>query len=354
MKLIFFGTSNVALPVLEALSRKHEIAAVVTMPDSKVGRSQTLTESPVSVLAKEMKLQIIKPEKVKGNEEFYHTLQNLVSPPPSLPPSSSAEATADRQEGGKDGGAELFVVVSYGQILPLEIINLPKFKTINVHFSLLPKYRGSSPIQTALLNGETHTGTSIFILDEQVDHGPLLVQEKIAIDSDDNSITLSEKMAYKSAQLIIPTIESYASGSLISKPQDDSQATHTEHIDKAHGRINWSQSSQQIYNQFRAFYPWPGVWTTWNGKLVKIIDCSPANFQNASESTPTLASQGRSPDQSVGADSFRTGQVLEGGVVVCGESSVLQIKTLQLEGKKEIDILSFLNGYGGFVGSVLG
>ena len=86
-------------------------------------------------------------------------------------------------------------------------------------------------------------------------------------------------MAYKSAQLIIPTIESYASGSLISKPQDDSQATHTEHIDKAHGRINWSQSSQQIYNQFRAFYPWPGVWTTWNGKLVKIIDCSPANFK---------------------------------------------------------------------------
>src|SRR3989344_7146376 len=140
MRIIFFGTSNVALPILEALSRKHEIAAVVTMPDAKTGRSQALTESPVSVLANEMKLKVVKPVNVKSNPEFHHSLQNI--------------------------GAELFVVVSYGQILPLDIINLPKYKSINVHFSALPKYRGPSPIQFALLNGDEYTGISIFILDE--------------------------------------------------------------------------------------------------------------------------------------------------------------------------------------------
>ncbi|MBI3231712.1 MAG: methionyl-tRNA formyltransferase [Candidatus Doudnabacteria bacterium] len=310
MKIVFFGTSNVALPILEALSRKHEIAAVVTMPDASVGRSQTLTESPVSVLANEMKLQVIKPEKVKGNEEFRQALQNF--------------------------GADIFVIVSYGQILPLEIINLPKYKTINVHFSLLPKYRGPSPIQTAILNGETETGTSIFILDEQVDHGPILAQEKIVIDDDDNTLTLSEKMAFKSAQLIIPTMEDYASGAIIPKPQDDSLATHTQHIDKAHGKIDWTRTASQIYNQFRAFYPWPGIWTKWDGKVLKITDCVSDNeLRQLSETAEN------------------SGKVLTGGLVACGGSSFLQIKTLQLEGKNETKILNFLNGYEEFVGSRL-
>lgn len=304
MKIIFFGTSNVALPILEALSRKHVIAAVVTMPDAKAGRLQTLTESPVSVLADEMKLDILKPEKVKGNAEFHQALQNI--------------------------GADLFVVVSYGQILPPEIINMPKYKTINVHFSLLPKYRGPSPIQTALLNGETQTGTSIFILDEQVDHGPILTQKTMPIDADDNSISLSQKLAFASAELIIPTIDGYTSGSLIAKPQDDAQATHTQHIDRAHGKIDWNNTARQIYNQFRAFYPWPGIWTKWDGKILKVIDCVPCDYS-------ALSSQ--------------PGQVLEGGVMTCGGSSFLQIKTLQLEGRKGMSVDVFLNGYRKFVGS---
>lgn len=321
MKIVFFGTSNVALPILEALSRKHEIAAVVTMPDAPVGRSQVFTESPVSVLAKEMKLPLLKPA------QFFD---------PSTGSGIKKLVNADIIQQLRKFQADLFVVVSYGQILPLEIINLPKFKTLNVHFSLLPKYRGSSPIQTAILNGETETGTSIFILDEQVDHGPILAQEKIALDRDDNSITLSEKMAFKSAQLIISTIEGYVSGAITPQSQDDAQATHTKHIDKAHGKIDWQKSAQEIYNQFRAFYPWPGVWTKWDGKILKIIDC--VRFD---------------PSTSLGIKSDLFGQVLEGGVVTCGDSTFLQIKTLQLEGKKETDVLSFLNGYGEFVGSKL-
>lgn len=331
MRIVFFGTSNVALPILEVLSRKHEIAAVVTMPGALVGRSQTLTESPVSVLAKEMKLNILKPRTVKNNTEFYQTLQNM--------------------------NADLFVVVSYGQILPVEIINLPKYKTINVHFSLLPKYRGPSPIQTAILNGEIETGTSIFILDEQVDHGPILAQEKIEIDNDDNSITLSEKMAFKSAQLVIPTIDGYIAGSITPRVQDDLLATRTEHIDKAHGKIDWTRTALQIYNRFRAFFPWPGIWAKWNGKIVKIIDCAPS--PNPSPSAFAEVSADRQGGGNSLASSSplegggQVGVIKDGGVVVCGGSSFLQINRLQLEGKKETNIKDFLNGHEGFVGSKL-
>ena len=328
MKIVFFGTSNVALPVLEALSKKHEIAAVVTMPDAPVGRSQVLTESPVSVLAKEMNLKILKPLKVKNNDVFKLELQNFT--------------------------ADIFVVVSYGQILPEDVINMPKFKTVNVHFSLLPKYRGPSPIQSTILNGETETGTSIFILDQQVDHGPLLAQKKMVVDPDDNSLSLSQKLAFMSADLIIPTLDGYVSGLVVPQPQDETQATHTEIIDKAHGKIDWQKTASEIYNQFRAFFPWPGVWTRWDNRILKLTDCTIHRINGLDESTPTLGlSHGRSPDQSVGAVAYRNGQVLDGGVVACGQNTFLQINTLQLEGKKETKILDFLNGYKEFIGSVL-
>ncbi len=306
-KIVFFGTSNVALPILESLKTKHEVLAVVTQPDAKSGRKQEFSESPVSVLAKEMDLKVLKPKKVSRNDIFRVELEAL--------------------------GADIFIVVSYGKILPSNIINMPKYKTVNIHFSILPKYRGPSPIQTALLNGDKETGTSIFILDEKVDHGPILAQEKAQIDPGDNYFTLSEKLAFKSSLLINQTIEDYTSGVLKPIPQDDSQATHTKIITKQDGAIDWEISAIQIYNKFKAFYPWPGIWTKWNGKMVKILDCYPSaiSFTNA-----------------------KPGTVLDGSAVVCGSGSTLEIKTLQLEGKNETDILSFLNGYKDFVGSKLG
>jgi methionyl-tRNA formyltransferase len=307
MKIIFFGTSNAALPILEGLSRKHEVLAVVTQPDAKVGRERELTESPVSVLAKEMGVKIFKPAATKDNNQFLSELQAC--------------------------GAELFVVAAFGQILPADIINLPKFKALNVHFSLLPEYRGPSPIQAALLNGDKETGTSIFVLDEQVDHGPILSQESIAIDADDNFLTLSQKLAHKSARLLQETIEGYASGNLKPLPQDDNKASLTKIISKQDGFVNWHQSAGQIYNQFRAFYPWPGIWTKWQGKVVKILGCAP------------LA-------QAPGADV--PGTVLAGGAIVCGDHSVLQTSSLQLEGKQQTAISDFLNGYRDFIASRLG
>lgn len=305
MKIVFFGTANVALPILEKLHQHHEIVAVVTTPDKKTGREQSVTESPVSVLANEMELKVLKPERVKNNQEFLSELKNL--------------------------GADIFIVVAYGKILPSDIINLPAHKTLNVHFSLLPKYRGASPLQAALLNGDTETGTTIIQIDEQLDHGPVVAQEKFPIDADDNFITLSEKLAAVSAKLLFNTLFDYSEGKLELQTQDESQASVTKIISKEDGKIDWNKSAQQIYNQFRAYYPWPGIWAAWNGKLLKIADCIP------------------SP---AGVDAV-PGTVSANGIISCGSSTGLQIKSLQLEGKTETDIKSFLNGYKDFVGSKL-
>lgn len=307
MKIVFFGTSNVALPVLETLYQHHDMAAVVTSPDAATGRKQAFSESPVSVLAKEMDLELLKPQKVKGNLEFINQLKNY--------------------------NADIFVVVSYGKILPLEVINLPPHKTLNVHFSLLPKYRGASPIQGALLRGESQTGTSIFVLDEKMDTGPIVVQKSFPIDSDDNFITLSQKLANFSAKLLLDALPQYASGEIIPLPQDDSLATYTKIIGKQDGLVDWQSSASQIYNQFRAYYPWPGVWTEWNGKKLKILDCQPMEAES-----PVL----------------EPGTVQKDGLVCCGQGTTLKLGIVQLEGKNQASVKDFLNGYPQFTGSLLG
>jgi methionyl-tRNA formyltransferase len=253
-----------------------------------------------------MQLKILKPSRVKDGLEFYQQLQSL--------------------------GAEIFIVVSYGKILPQEIITLPKFKTLNVHFSLLPKYRGASPIQSALLNGDSETGTTIFILDKKIDNGPIIAQEKVAIDNDDNYISLSEKLSFLSAKLLITVLPSYINGSIEQTPQDESRASYTKIITKEDGQIDWQKSARKIYNQFRAFYPWPGIWTKWSIGVLKITDCSVVDYPQ----TDNLP-----------------GTVLEGGLVICGDKTFLLIKSLQLAGKAETKILDFLNGYQQFIGSRL-
>lgn len=305
MKIVFFGTSNVALPILEALHREHEIQAVVTAPDARVGRKQTITPSPVALLVNELKLPVIKPEKIKNNLELTQQLQQL--------------------------SAEVFIVVSYGKILPGEIINLPPHKTLNIHFSRLPQYRGASPIQFALLNGDTTTATTIFVLDEQLDHGPIVAQEATTIDSDDNFLTLSQRMARQSAELLLNVLPDYVSGRRQSREQEHDQATYTKIISKMDGKIEWTKTAPEVYNQFRAFYPWPGIWTTWQNKTLKILDCLPAT-----------SDQSASP-----------GTVLSGGIVACGNNTFLKINSLQLEGKNQVAITEFLNGYPSFVSSQL-
>lgn len=305
-KIVFFGTANVALPILEELKKQHEIVAVVTTPDVKIGRKQLLQESPVSALAVDLKLPLYKPENIKNNPEFLELLKGL--------------------------NADIFVVVAYGKILPLDIINLPPHKTVNVHFSVLPKYRGPSPIQAALQNGDSQTGTSIFVLDQQVDTGPLIAQEIVEIAPDDNFFTLSDRLAKVSAKIVNSTLENYISGSITPLPQDESKASYTKLVNKKDGQVNWQMSADEIYNQFRAFYIWPGVWTTWKGLSLKIPECLPVT---------------------VDTKNAAIGTVLDQGNVVCGQNTALRINRLQLAGKNEVSMQEFLNGYANFVGSVL-
>jgi methionyl-tRNA formyltransferase len=305
MKLVFFGTSNVALPVLEALHREEHVLAVVTAPDAKVGRKQVLSPSPVSILAEELGLPVLKPETVKNNPEFLQQLQGL--------------------------GAEIFIVVSYGKILPEEVINLPPHKTVNIHFSRLPEYRGASPIQFALMNGDVTTATSIFVLEPGLDTGPIVAQQETKIDHDDTFLTLSQRMARQSAELLLSVLPDYISGKITPLPQDEGQVSLTRIITKQDGKIDWTKPAQEIYNQFRAFYPWPGLWTTWQGKVLKVLDCVPV--------------EQRSDDP--------VGTVLNDGLVACSNNTTLKINSIQLEGKNPAKINEFLNGYKNFVGSKL-
>ncbi len=291
MKIVYFGTSEIGIPILSALKKHHQVLAVVTTPDKPVGRKQVLSPSAIANEALRLNLPVLKPTKVKNNPEFLEELKKFE--------------------------ADIFVVVSYGKILPVDLLDIPPLKTINVHFSLLPKYRGPAPVQFALLNGETKTGTSIFILDELVDHGPILAMQELDIDPNDTNISLQSKLAIASADLILETLPNYESGKIEPQVQNHDIATGSKIISKEDGKINWDQTAQEIYNQFRAYQPWPGIYTSWQGKILKILDCRPHTESTAE-------------------------------TITCGNNTYLQLITVQLEGKNPVSIKDFLNGYPDF------
>lgn len=294
MKIVFFGTSDVGVPILEALVKEHEIVQVITSPDALVGRKQELRASPIANLATYLKIPVQKPDKVKNNPEFLEFLRNL--------------------------GADIFIVVSYGKILPIELLEIPRLKTVNVHFSLLPKYRGAAPIQYALLNGETVTGTTIFILDEQVDHGPILIQKDLYIDANDTFLTLAPKLADLSAKALINILPQYEVGVIDPQEQNHESATFAKLITKQDGQVDWSKSAQEIHNAWRAFIAWPGIWTTWDNKQLKILECKVADKSQIDNKT----------------------------FIACAQDSALELVQVQLEGKKSAAIADFLNGHPDF------
>lgn len=301
MKIVFFGTSNVGLPIISALQTDHEIVHVVTSPDSKVGRKQELTQTPIANFAVEHDIALSKPEKVKNNPEFIEFLKTF--------------------------NADIFVVVSYGKIMPEELLSIPPLQTINVHFSLLPKYRGPAPIQFALLNGETKTGTTIFVLDELVDHGPILATQEVVIDPEDTFESLASKLAEISAQLILNVLPKYQSGEITPQEQNHELATKSSIINKEDGKINFStESAQQIYNKFRAFTPWPGIWTNYNEEVLKIISCQPITISEQTE-----------PAQEI---------------IPCAGNTYLKLNEVQLAGKNKVTMKDFLNGHPNFISNL--
>lgn len=310
MNIIFFGTANFALPILEKLNSRYSITAVVTSPDAKVGRQRQNMESPAALLAGDLNLPLFKPENL-NDSTFIKNLKKLEP--------------------------DIFITAAYGKIFPAGLIDLPRRKTLNVHASLLPEYRGPAPIQSALLNGDAETGASIMIMAPELDAGAILAQEKIAIHTDDTYITLSDRLAHLAGKLLIRLLDDYIAGKITPQAQNPAGATWTKIISKQDGKIDWNKTAPEIYNQFRAFYPWPGIWTSWNGQTLKILDCAPLS--------PLLASATLAPAQ--------PGTVAAGGAILCGNQTLLQIRNLQLAGKKESDIESFLRGHKNFINSSL-
>ncbi len=237
---------------------------------------------------------------------------------------------------------DLGLVAAYGKILPKEILEIPRYGFINVHPSLLPKYRGASPIQSVILNGDKETGVTIIKIDEKMDHGPLLGKSEIRISKSETYEILSKKLAKLGAEILIKIIPDYISGKIKLIEQDHSRATYTKIIKKEDGKINWEKSAQDLERMTRAYYPWPGVWTMWKNKILKIIEADISEDKNNHQIGEVYVLQHTNILENVG--------VLLG--VKCRDG-VLIIKKLQLEGGKVLLAKDFLNGHKDFIGSVL-
>ncbi len=242
-KIIFAGTTEFGIPTLEQLKKNYELVLVITQPAKPTGRNQQLTSPPVKVWAQKNNIPVEQPEKIN-----------------------------DLRLRIKDLKPDLLLVAAYGQIIPKEILDLPKFGSINIHGSVLPKYRGASPIQATLANGDKSVGISLLKMDEQMDHGPVIAIQTMAVDNDDNFLTLYKKLSVLSADLVLKILPDYFGGKIQPQPQNHSQATFTKLLTRQDGKIDWAKPALEIRNKIRAYNPEPGTWTTLGGKIVKILE----------------------------------------------------------------------------------
>lgn len=242
--IIFFGTPYFAVPTLKNLISKGEkISLVVTQPDKPKGRGREIHPPPVKVVSLEHGLKIVQPERIK-DEAFIESLRTL--------------------------RPEFAIVVAYGKILPKEILNIPLRGCVNLHASLLPKYRGAAPIQWALIRGEKITGVTTMLIDEGLDTGPILLQKEVLIEEDDNGETLSRKLSFIGAELILETIDKMRKGLIVPLPQVG-EPTYANSLKKEDGKINWNLSAEEIFNLIRGTYPWPCAYCFFREERVKII-----------------------------------------------------------------------------------
>jgi methionyl-tRNA formyltransferase len=299
MAIIFFGTPQFAVPSLRALiENKEDVALVVSQPDKAKGRGHVFSSPPVKDLALSYGIKVLQPPKVKDTNLF-EELQSI-SP-------------------------EFIVVVAYGKILPKEILYIPKMGCINVHASLLPKYRGAAPIQWALINGDKITGITTILMDEGLDTGDILLQSKIDIRDEDNFITLSERLSKLGASLLIETIRGIRRGEIKPKKQDG-EASYAPPFKKEDGRIDWNKSAESIVNLVRALNPWPSTYCYFNGERIKILKAR-VQMSNREDLFPG-----------------RIAKASDGELIIETSKDLLLIEELQPEGKKVMSVRSFLSG----------
>ncbi|MFQ5720888.1 MAG: methionyl-tRNA formyltransferase [Candidatus Aminicenantales bacterium] len=301
MKIVFFGSPATALPSLKKiLEANHNLALIITQPDKPSGRGKKLTPPPVKKFAMDHKIPCYQPPKIRKDPEAAKIIQKI--------------------------NPELIVVVAYGQLIPSSIIYLPYYGSINVHFSLLPKYRGASPVSWALLNGEKKTGITIFKLNEKMDEGDILSQKEVSIFPQERAGELERRLAEIGANLLLETISKIDKIKPI--PQNHSQATYAPRLKKEDGRINWTKNSLQIERQVRAFYPWPSAFTFLRGQRLKII-------------------KGRAFQSKIDLN-VSPGEIFsinkEGLGISCGQKTAYLVEELQPENKKPMTAYAFSLG----------
>lgn len=294
-RLAFFGSPAFALPVLEALAQRFEVVLVVAQPDKPAGRGLKLTPPPVAARAKALGLPLEQPAKLRKNLEFEAKL--------------------------RDSGAQVAVTCAYGKILPQSLLDVPERGFLNVHTSLLPKYRGAAPIQWALIEGESVTGVTIVQTDAGLDTGPILLQESLRIDPDETSLELAPRLSRMGARLIVDALERL--DRLEPQIQDDSQASIARLLEKDDGRVVWTDSAGAIFNRYRGVAGWPGSFFEIGGKRVKVLEMRPG----------------------VGSGVAGTIIALEDGVTVAAGEGSITLRTVQPEGKSRMSALDWVRGH---------
>lgn len=264
MKIIFAGTPEFGAVVLEKLIKDgFPPILVITETDKPVGRKKIITPPPVKVTAQNYKIPVVQPEKIL----------NLKSEILNLEP-------------------DLIVVAAYGQILPREILNIPKYGCLNVHPSLLPKYRGSTPVQSAILNGDKETGVTIMLMDEGIDTGPILSQRKNTVGPNETAKELHDRLAHLGSEILIDVIPDWIDGKIKPLPQNEKEAIYTKILTRDDGEINWKKSPQEVDRQIRAYSPWPGAYTIYKGKRIKVLQ---ARLENDKLIIEIIQPEGKKP-----------------------------------------------------------
>ncbi|SKA92418.1 methionyl-tRNA formyltransferase [Caloramator quimbayensis] len=299
MKAIFMGTPEFAVPTLKKLIEKHEVAAVFTQPDKPKGRGQKMQLPPVKETALMHNIPVYQPQKLKGDYESLSIIKEI-SP-------------------------DVIVVVAFGQILPKEILDIPKFGCINVHASLLPQLRGAAPINWAIIRGYEYTGITTMKMDIGLDTGDMLLKEEVKIDECETAGELHDKLMYIGSELLIKTLDMLEKNQINPEKQDDSKSSYAPMLNKELGHIDWNKDANEVYNLIRGVIPWPGAYFFYDDKMIKVWKANKENFN------------------------YNTiGQIVEissdGIKIACSKGAII-IKELQEVGGKRMDVSSYVNGH---------
>lgn len=312
-KIVFMGTPKFAVPVLEMLIEKYGVDLVITQPDKKVGRKKVLTAPPVKVIAEEKGIKVLQPEKISNDENVLLELKEL--------------------------NPDIIITAAYGQLVPETILEIPKYKCINVHGSLLPKLRGGAPIQYSILEDHGKTGITIMYMVKKLDAGDMISKVEVDILDSDNYESLHDKLSIAGRDLLKETLPNIFTGNIAPEKQDDSLATFARNILREDEKIDWNKSARQIFNQIRALDPTPGAFTYLDENILKIWNSEVVELEEnySAEKAGTIIKQDKKYIY-----------------ILCGKNTVLKVKELQISGKKRMPVVNFLSNKKDYVGTILG